>query len=56
MLEVEDVLLDAIEGDKVRVDVALVVRVDVDFVLVGDEVVLEDEDDVELLVVALLLQ
>ena len=28
-------LLDAIEGDKVRVDVALVVRVDVEFVLVG---------------------
>ena len=36
-------------------DVALVVRVDVELVFVGDEVVLEDEDDFELLVVVLLL-
>ena len=41
MLEVADVLLDLIEGDEVGVDVVLVVRVDVELVLVGDEVVLE---------------
>ena len=55
VLEGADVLLDVIDGDEVGVDVVLVVRVDVELVLVGDEVVLEDEDDVELFVVALLV-
>ena len=55
VLEVADVLLDVIDGDEVGVDVVLVVRVDVELVLVGDEVVLEDEEDVELLGAVLLL-
>ena len=55
MPEGEDVLLDVVEQAEVEVAVLLVGFVHVELVLVDGKVVLEDDEDVELLVVALLL-
>ena len=53
--EADDVRLEAVEKDKVEVETLQVVLVDVEVVLGGDAVALEDDDDAEQVVMQLLV-